>query len=123
MQEPSSSADAITDAEQDAAAAAAAPVSEDYVAANSKLGSSASSASLTNGSRQSSGFRERCKYIPLRLELKDRRLLRLLEAALNVSEYTDKVCRLVIFAYLIYKDAESSPPVPIRTAVLASEVL
>ncbi|KAJ1764188.1 hypothetical protein LPJ69_001999 [Coemansia sp. RSA 1752] len=34
---------------------------------------------------------ERAKYIPLRLTLKERKYLRLLEAALNVSEYTDKV--------------------------------
>ncbi|KAJ1876109.1 hypothetical protein LPJ55_000011 [Coemansia sp. RSA 990] len=34
---------------------------------------------------------ERAKYIPLRLTLKERKYLRLLEAALNVSEYTDKI--------------------------------
>ena len=34
---------------------------------------------------------ERAKYIPLRLHYEERRMLRLVEAALNVSEYTDKV--------------------------------
>ncbi len=33
----------------------------------------------------------RAKFIPLRLTLKERKYLRLLEAALTVSEYTDKV--------------------------------
>jgi len=34
---------------------------------------------------------QRAKYIPVRLNLKERKMLRLLEAALQVSEYTDKV--------------------------------
>lgn len=34
---------------------------------------------------------ERSKYIPLRLKYEERKFLRLLEAGLNVSEYTDKV--------------------------------
>jgi len=36
-------------------------------------------------------FVERAKYIPLRLTLGERKYLRLLEAALHVSEYTDKI--------------------------------
>jgi hypothetical protein len=36
-------------------------------------------------------FTERARYIPLRLNLKERTRLRLLEAALTVSDYTDKV--------------------------------
>ncbi len=36
-------------------------------------------------------FFERAKHIPVRLTLPERKFLRLLEAALTVSEYTDKI--------------------------------
>lgn len=39
----------------------------------------------------SSSLAERAKWIPLRLSFKERKMLRLLEAALTVSEYTDKI--------------------------------
>lgn len=38
-----------------------------------------------------SRFGEQAKYIPLRLTLPERKLLRLLESVLQVSEYTDRV--------------------------------
>lgn len=37
------------------------------------------------------GIKRQVKYIPMRLTLDERKLLRLLQAALNVSEYTDKI--------------------------------
>jgi len=44
-----------------------------------------------SGKNQLAEFTERVKYIPLRLTFSERKLLRLCEASLNVSEYTDKV--------------------------------
>ena len=43
------------------------------------------------GEKVGEWFVDRAKYIPLRLTLSERKFLRLLEAALTVSEYTDKI--------------------------------
>lgn len=43
------------------------------------------------GSKVGEWFVERAKCIPIRLTFTERKFLRLLEAALNVSEYTDKI--------------------------------
>jgi hypothetical protein len=43
------------------------------------------------GSKVGEWFVERSKFIPVRLTLGERKYLRLLEAALLVSEYTDKI--------------------------------
>ena len=45
----------------------------------------------TVGSSVGEWFVERSKFIPMRLTLPERKFLRLLEAALSVSEYTDKI--------------------------------
>jgi hypothetical protein len=43
------------------------------------------------GTRAGNWFYERAKYIPMRLTMPERKVLRLLEAALSVSTYTDKI--------------------------------
>jgi Protein of unknown function (DUF2009) len=50
-----------------------------------------SSLQPTPGASVGEWFVERAKYIPVRLTLGERKYLRLLEAALLVSEYTDKI--------------------------------
>ena len=56
-----------------------------------KMETEPSSSGVSEKQSQMQEFIERTKYIPIRLTLPERKLLRLCEAALNVSEYTDKV--------------------------------
>ncbi len=55
-------------------------------------------------------FVERAKYIPVRLSLGERKVLRLLEAALNVSGYTDKVDTLSVRGKVAIILRSSFPP-------------
>ena len=61
---------------------------EDVARVNSTLHSSSTTSS---SAQQQESFLERSKWIPVRLSLVERKRLRLLEAALNVSEYTDNI--------------------------------
>ena len=49
-------------------------------------------------------FVKRAQFIPLRLTPEERKFLRLLEGALAVSEYTNKVCSHLfqVFLYVIF---------------------
>ncbi|KAF8592747.1 hypothetical protein K439DRAFT_1379083 [Ramaria rubella] len=87
-----------------------APVSKTKVVKNGTLGNQEMEEQLSDGEEEpvhdstkllgaqpelyasvGSWFVERSRYIPLRLTYEERKFLRLVEAALSVSEYTDKV--------------------------------
>jgi hypothetical protein len=61
------------------------------IAANAPSEPVALSAQPAIGSSPGEWFVERAKFIPVRLTLPERKMLRLLDAALQVSEYTDKI--------------------------------
>ncbi|KAJ1340810.1 hypothetical protein BSLG_004592 [Batrachochytrium salamandrivorans] len=63
---------------------------KDYLDAES-LALESQSISTAQSALPKTFYIDRAKFIPLRLEVGERKFLRLLEAALNVSEYTDKI--------------------------------
>ena len=70
---------------------------DDDMASSTRAGSSSSSTGSlvrqpgTVATSVGREFAARCKYIPMRCTLEERKFLRLLDAALTVSEYTDKI--------------------------------
>ena len=64
---------------------------EQLVSAPPKVAAVALETQPAAGAHVGEWFVERAKYIPVRLTLSERKYLRLLEAALHVSEYTDKI--------------------------------
>lgn len=77
--------------ERDSVASASRGIVLPSSAMNSSLVSGGSVARLLSNGLPADWFLNRARYIPLRLTLEERKFLRLLEATLNVSEYTDKV--------------------------------
>ncbi|KAJ2715405.1 hypothetical protein H4R19_001223 [Coemansia spiralis] len=92
-------ADAAPAADEDVSAAPDVEMQGEAEASMHMSGAISVSFSAHSGKVETSGegpsfadwITERAKYIPLRLTLKERKYLRLLEAALSVSEYTDKI--------------------------------
>jgi hypothetical protein len=64
---------------------------EDWERVVPGLSSEPAGAQPSVGAKVGEWFVERAKFIPVRLTLGERKYLRLLEAALTVSEYTDKI--------------------------------
>ncbi|CAG8460466.1 1245_t:CDS:10 [Paraglomus occultum] len=73
-----------------ATTAAAIDEAKDYDSETEYIGPDSIENSFS-GTQWGDWIEERTQYIPIRLTLDERKCLRLLEAALNVSEYTDKI--------------------------------
>ena len=66
-------------------------IDEDWERVTLKNATESRGAQPAVGDKVGDWFVQRSKFIPLRLTLPERKFLRLLEAALTVSEYTDKI--------------------------------